>query len=169
MKRARSVVEVLVVVSTLAVAMAVAPPVGAAADTQVRVLQETPLSPVADVPADVRKDCVSLGDELPRALARSSRHVTLVPSPHDLTGRHLTIEITHVRAGRVGAFSGPKFMTVRGTLIENGKEIADFQAKRGALKVSNTCSMLDKAEKELGSDIGQWLEHPRPHSQLGDQ
>lgn len=169
MKRTRSVVEVLVVASTMVVATMFAPSVNAAGGSQVRVLQETPLSPVADVPADVRKDCVSLGDELPRALARSSRHVTLVPSAHDLTGRHLTIEITHVRAGRVGAFSGPKFMTVRGTLIENGKEIADFQAKRGAIKVSNTCSMLDKAEKELGSDIGQWLEHPRPHSQLGDQ
>ena len=95
-------------------------------------LEETPLSPVADVPADVRKDCDDLGEELPRALARSSRRVTLVTSPHDLTGRHLTIEITHVRAGRVGAFSGPKFMTVRGALIENGKEIADFEAKRGA-------------------------------------
>ena len=82
-----------------------------------------------------------------------------------MTGKYLTIEITHVRAGRVGAFSGPKFMTVRGALIENGKEIADFEAKRGAMKARNTCSMLDKAEKELGSDIGQWLEHPRPHSQ----
>ena len=29
--------------------------------------------------------------------------------------------------------------------------------------------MLDKAEKELGTDIAQWLEHPRPHSQLGDK
>ena len=168
MKRARSVVEVLVVASTMVVAGAVAPS-NAAADSGIRVLEDVPLSPVADVPADVRKDCNDLGEELPRALARSSRRVTLVRSPHELTGKHLTIEITHVRAGRVGAFSGPKFMTVRGALIENGKEIADFEAKRGAIKVSNTCSMLDKAEKELGSDIGQWLEHPRPHSQLGDQ
>ena len=151
----------------MVVAMAVAPS-NAAADGQIRVLEDTPLSPVADVPADVRKDCNDLGEELPRALARSSRRVTLVRGAHDLTGKHLTIEITHVRAGRVGAFSGPKFMTVRGALIENGKEIADFDAKRGALKVSNTCSMLDKAEKELGSDIAQWLEHPRPHSHLGD-
>ena len=74
-----------------------------------------------------------------------------------------------MRAGRVGALTGPKFMNVRGSLIENGKEIADFEAKRGAIKAANTCSMLEKAEKELGSDIGQWLEHPRPHSQLGDK
>jgi hypothetical protein len=168
MKRVRRVVEVLLVASTMVVAATVAPS-NAAADGQIRVLEDVPLSPVADVPADVRKDCADLGEELPRALARSSRRVTLVRSAHDLTGKYLTIEITHVRAGRVGAFSGPKFMTVRGALIENGKEIADFEAKRGALKVSNTCSMLDKAEKELGSDIAQWLEHPRPHSQLGDK
>jgi len=168
MKRARTVVEVLVVASTMVVAATVAPS-SAAADSRIRVLEETPLSPVADVPADVRKDCSDLGDELPRAIARSSRHVTLVRSPHELTGKYLTLEITHVRAGRVGAFSGPKFMTVRGSLIENGKEIADFDAKRGAIAVSNTCSMLDKAQKELGTDIGQWLEHPRPHSHLGDK
>jgi hypothetical protein len=83
MKRARSVVEVLVVASTMVVATTVAPSVNAAADGRIRVLQETPLSPVADVPADVRKDCESLGDELPRALARSSRRVTLVPNRHD--------------------------------------------------------------------------------------
>jgi len=169
MKRAGSVVEVLVVASTMVVATTVAPSVNAAADGQIRVLEETPPSPAADIPADVRKDCDDLGEELPRALARSSRRVALVDSPRDLTGKYLTIEITHVRAGRVGAFSGPKYMTVRGALIENGKEIADFEAKRGALKVSNTCSMLDKAEKELGTDIAQWLEHPRPHSRLGDK
>jgi hypothetical protein len=169
MKRAPSVVEVLVVVSTMIVAMTVAPSINAAADSRIRVLEETPLSPAADVPADVRKDCDDLGDELPRALARASRSVTLVKSPHDLTGRYLSIEITHVRAGRAGAFSGPKFMTVRGALIENGKEIADFDAKRGAISVANTCSMLDKAEKELGSDIARWLENPRPRSHLGDK
>ena len=48
-------------------------------------------------------------------------------------------------------------MNVRGALIENGKEIADFEAKRGTMAAAGTCSTLQKAEKDLGADIGVWL------------
>jgi hypothetical protein len=60
-------------------------------------------------------------------------------------------------------------MKVRGSLIENGKEIANFEAERGAMKAAGTCSTLEKTEKDLGADIGVWLENPKPRSRLGDQ
>ena len=47
----------------------------------IRVLQETPFSPAADIPADVRKECTELGDEMPRAIVRANRCVTLVTTP----------------------------------------------------------------------------------------
>ncbi|HXU05239.1 MAG TPA: hypothetical protein VN903_29975 [Polyangia bacterium] len=142
-----------------------------AADGRIRVLQETPVSPAADIPANVRKECTGLGDELPRAIMRSSRRVALVPTHQELaekTGRYLHVEITNVSAHGGGAFTGPKHLKVRGSLIENGREIADFEAERGSMAAASTCSTLNKAEKDLGADIGVWLENPKPRSRLGD-
>ena len=147
-------------------------PASAAADARVRVLQETPLSPAADVPADVRKECNGLGDELPRAIMRANPRVTMVRTPHELmekTGRYLHVEITNVKAHGGGALTGPKRMNVRGSLVENGKEIADFEAERKAMAAAGNCSTLQKTEKELGADIGQWLQHPTPGARLGDK
>src|SRR4029079_11142485 len=172
MTNMRGMVEALVVGSTR-VAMLASPFVRAASatDGRIRVLQETPVSTAADIPANVRKECTAIGDELPRAIMRSSRHVSLVPTQHELadkSGRYLSVEITKVSAHGGGAFTGPKRMKVRGSLIENGREIADFEAERGSMKASGTCSTLEKAEKDLGADIGVWLENPKPRSHLGD-
>jgi hypothetical protein len=173
MSYARGKSEALLLVPALVVMLAVpalGTPAFAAADSTIRVLQATPLSPAADVPADVRKECNDLGDELPKALMRANRHITLVGSARELqekTGKYLFVEITQVRAKGAGALTGPKKLNVRGALIENGKEIADFQAEKGAMAAAGTCSTLEKVEKDLGADIGVWLEHPRPHSRLG--
>lgn len=175
MLKTRGVVEVLVVASALG-AMVVAPAfqrtAAAAGETTIRVLEETPISRAGDVPADVRTKCVQLGDDLPKAIARFNRHVVLVGSPQKLTdksGKYLSVEITQVKAHGAGALTGPKDMTVRGSLVENGREISNFQAKRNAMTAKGTCDTLQKAEKELGSDIGQWLLNPRPGAYLGDQ
>jgi hypothetical protein len=166
-------VEGILVGSTM-LAMLVSPFIRAADASEVRmtrVLQETPVSPAADIPADVRKECTGLGDELPKAIVRANRSATLVPTPAALsekTGRYLFVEITKVEARGGGAFTGPKHMKVRGTLIENGKEIADFEAKRGTMAAAGTCTTLQKAEKDLGEDIGVWLTNPKPHAHLGD-
>jgi hypothetical protein len=74
-----------------------------------------------------------------------------------------------VKAHGAGALTGPKDMTVRGSLVQNGREIANFQAKRNAMTPKGTCDTLEKAEKELGGDIGRWLLNPRPGAYLGDQ
>ena len=147
-------------------------PASAESEARVRVLQETPVSEAADIPPDVRKECNGLGDELPRAIMRANARVEMVNTPQELQvkdGKYLTVEITKVKAHGGGAFTGPKRMTVRGALIENGKEIADFEAERGAMEAAGTCSTLQKSEKELGSDIGTWLQRPRPHARLGDK
>jgi hypothetical protein len=173
MTHMRGMVEALVVGSAM-LAM-VASPFMRAADAaevhMIRVLQETPLSPAADIPADVRKECSELGDALPRAIVRANRSVALVQTPTALsekTGRYLFVEITKVEAHGGGAFTGPKHMKVRGALIENGKEIADFEAQRGTMAAAGTCTTLQKAEKDLGADIGVWLTNPKPHAHLGD-
>jgi hypothetical protein len=173
MTRIRGLAGGIVMGSTM-LAMLASPFVRAAGAAEVRmtrVLQETPLSLAADIPADVRKECRDLGDELPKAIVRANRSATLVATPAALsekTGRYLSLEITKVEAHGGGAFTGPKHMKVRGALIENGREIADFEAKRGAMAAAGTCTTLQKAEKDLGEDIGVWLTNPKPHAHLGD-
>jgi hypothetical protein len=171
---ARGKIEALLLIPALVAMVGVSSmdrPAFAAAGGTIRVLQETPLSPAADVPADVRKECGDLGGELPKAVMRADRRVTLVNTSRELqekSGKYLFVEITRVHARAAGALTGPKKLNVRGALIENGKEIADFQAERGAMAAAGTCSTLEKVEKDLGADIGVWLQHPRPHSRLGD-
>jgi hypothetical protein len=128
------------------------------------------LSPAAEVPADVRKECNELGDEMPKAMMRANRYVTLVSTTRELqekTGKYLSVEITRVRGKAAGALTGPKKLNVRGSLIENGKEIADFEGEKGTMAAAGTCSTLEKVEKDLGAEIGAWLQHPLPHSRLG--
>jgi len=173
MTHIRGMLEGLLVGSTM-LAMLVSPFVRAASasDGRIRVLQETPVSPAADIPADVRKECNLLGDELPKAVVRASRRAELVQTHHELadrTGKYLSIEITKVDAHGGGALTGPKRMNIRGSLVDNGKEIADFEATRGTMSASGTCTTLQKTEKELGADIGLWLENPKPRSHLGDR
>ena len=87
---------------------------------------------------------------------------------HEKTGHTCPSRSSSVKARVAGALSGPKKMTVRGALIDDGKQIADFEAERGAMEAAGTCRTLQKAEKELGADIGNWLISPRPHARLGD-
>ena len=170
MSRGRRVVEI-VLVGLLAAGGAVRPgPAAAAADEKVRVLEETPFSSVADVPPAVRNECRQIGRELPNAIVRANRNVTLVKSPKELTahhGKYLVLEITEVRAKGGGVMSGPKHLGIRGVLYENGKEIADFEGQRGSMGGTSTCGLLEKAEKALGADVGRWLERPHPHDRLG--
>jgi hypothetical protein len=166
------VVEVLVVGAALG-AILVAPFATrtAAADTRIRVLQETPISAAADVPADVRNKCDDLGEELPKAIARADRRVTLVGTSQQLmdkAGKYLFIEITQVKSHGAGPLTGPRDMKVRGSLVEDGREIANFDAKRKTMGAKGTCDTIEKSEKELGADIAQWLASPRPRAHLGD-
>jgi hypothetical protein len=174
MMQARGALEFLVAVPAV-VAMLGSPwlktaSVEAATDGRVRVLHETPISPAADIPRDVRDKCGALGKELPNAIVRASRRATIVQTPRELTekpGKYLSVEITQVRAKGGGALTGPKHLVVRGSLIENGKEISHFDGDQGTMGATGTCSTLDKAEKDLGADIGRWLEHPTPGARLG--
>jgi len=172
MSQARGTFEFLVVAPAV-LAMLVTPSMRqavAAADSRIRVLRETPVSPAADIPQNVREECHALGREMPNAIVRASRRVTLVPTQHELmekNGKYLFVEITQVKAKGGGALTGPKHLVVRGSLVEDGKEIANFEGDKGTMGATGTCATLDKAEKDLGTDIGRWLEHPKPNARLG--
>ena len=124
MTQARGATFEFLVAVPAVLAMLVAPSMrqaSAASDGRIRVLRETPVSPAADIPQNVREECHTLGREMPNAIVRASRRVTLVPTQHELmekSGKYLFVEITQVRAKAAGALTGPKHLIVRGSLVE---------------------------------------------------
>lgn len=91
--------------------------------------------------------------------------------PADAKVLKVTIEEVEGAAG--GAWSGPKTVTISGTLTENGKELGDFKARRysgggmfGAYK--GTCAILGRCVKTLGRDVAEWMTHPTAKAVLGD-
>jgi hypothetical protein len=136
---------------------------------ELRVLRVTPVSENINIPDKVKQECSNIGYELPSELARVHKAVKLVKESKELKGRgkYLEIQFIEIQAKSGSVFSGPKRMTVRGTLFENGKEVGDFEGQRSsAVSSFSTCEMLAKVEKSLAQDIGKWLHNPRPGSRL---
>src|SRR5689334_24566565 len=112
MTQPRGTVELLTVMPAL-VAMLAAPTIRQASAEvsdggRIRVLHETPVSPAADIPQNVRDECHALGKEMPNAIVRASRRVTLVRTPKQLmekNGKYLFVEITQVKAKGGGALT----------------------------------------------------------------
>jgi len=100
--------------------------------------------------------------------------VQITTEPLDtIAGKVLHIEFSNILGTGGGAWSGPKSVTVRGELMENGEVIGSFTAARystggafGGFK--GTCSILGRCVKTLGSDIARWLREPTMGAMLGD-
>ena len=145
---------------------------GVASAEGVKVLRSIPFSKESDAPQKVRDEC-QLQTKIPQFLSTYSSGVTLVDDSLGKSGRSLALEIGAVHASGGGAFSGPKTVTVTGTLRENGKKIGNFVATRysggGAFGFyKGTCAIAGRCAKALGKDIADWLKNPAVDSRLGD-
>jgi len=87
---------------------------------------------------------------------------------------YLDLAITEIHMPGGGAYSGPKWMELTGTLREgNGDIVSSFRAKRFSMVAFNplrrpTCQMLQRAGKAIARDVGQWLRNPLDGAELGD-
>ena len=134
-----------------------------------------PFASTAQVPAAVRDEC-QLQTKVPEFVSRG-RGGQRPAGGRDRSiasaGRVLEMEITDVHAPGGGAFSGPKWMTVKGELYDRGKQIGSFRAKRssggGAFAAyKGTCGIIGRCAKTLGQDIATWLASPTQNAQLGE-
>ena len=153
--------------------IALAAPQSAAAET-VKIRRSIPYAANAAVPPAVRDQC-ALETKVPEFIQEAAGgSVELVDgAPNRLRGRVLELEITEVHAPGGGAFSGPKWMTVKGDLYDRGKAIGSFRAKRlstggafGGFK--GTCAIIGRCSKAIGQDIAGWLGSPSANALLGD-
>ncbi len=134
----------------------------------IQVLNTIPFSEGSGAPQKVKDEC-QLETKVPNFLAEYASDVELVDTLGK-QGRVLELAITHVHAPGGGAFSGPKRVTVKGTLRENGATIGNFVAERFSLAATfgGTCAIVGKCAKAIGKDIADWLQSPGKDSRLGD-
>jgi hypothetical protein len=125
----------------------------------------------AEVREKVRAEC-QVGEKLASYLEQYGHDIELVTGEPGDRGRVLQVQITDVFAPGGGAFSGPKWMEVKGSLEQDGELLGSFRAKRvstGAFTgFSGTCGILARCTKAIAQDIAAWLGNPRKGSLLGD-
>jgi len=130
------------------------------------------------VPEAVRAECgleEKVVEFVQSAVAPGFDKVVLVNDASKAgAGKSLALKITGLTGTAGGAWSGAKFLTVDGTLREQGKVIGTFRATRlsgggvfGGYK--GTCSILGRCAKALGADVAKWLEAPSMNAKLGDE
>lgn len=142
----------------------------AAQAKSVQIPSVIPFAADVEVTDAVRAEC-QLGEKVSSFIKKYGKGgIEVVEKP---AGKYLDMEITHVFAPGGGAWSGPKWLEVSGTLKEGGKDVASFRAKRfsgggpfGGMK--GTCAILGRTTKAIGKDISNWLKGPVDGAALGD-
>ena len=146
-------------------------PLGAVANDSLTIPSKAPYEKGAAVPEAVRAEC-GLEQKVPEyvkdAVGKNYQVKTANSVSGKTPGKALDLTINGVLAPGGGPWSGPKSVTVRGTLWENGKQIGNFTASRYTTKGHGTCSMLQRDAKEIASDIAKWLGSPGKDDKLGD-
>ncbi|MCG8488906.1 MAG: hypothetical protein MI756_15635 [Chromatiales bacterium] len=132
----------------------------------------------SNVPDKVKAEC-TLDTQLPAYIKTFAGESDIAVKLKDgavnkkAKGRVLNVEFSNVVGAGGGAWSGAKFVAVKGELFENGKKIGSFNGRRtsgggffGAYK--GTCKILDRCVKALGKDIAVWMIDPSMDAMLGE-
>jgi hypothetical protein len=138
----------------------------AAAGAATQVARSIPISPAAGATEKVKQEC-QLQTLVPQGIQGAGADVQLVDSPAK-GGRWLELTISEVHAPGGGFFSGPKWISVTGTLRSGGKVLGNFRAKRVTTGARSTCGSLAKLATVIGQDIAGWLAAPSANAEIGD-
>ena len=118
----------------------------------------------------IRREC-TWNTTMPQYLAKKSEGRVQVADKNLDTAadKKLMLVATHLHAIGGGGWTGPKWLVLEGKLLEKGKLIGNFEARRqtigGSLK---TCSTLESLSEEIGDDIVEWLKNPGLNAKLGN-
>ena len=159
----------------LALALSLAVSGTALAESVLHMPSKVDFAESAVVPQAVQTECA-----LPFKMAQFIEQYSLNHFDHVKTveaapakGQYLKVEIAHVEGAGGGAWSGAKSVTLRGSLIKDGKPGASFMARRvsgggafGGFK--GTCDILGRNLQTLGQDVANWLSNPVDGARLGN-
>lgn len=119
---------------------------------------------------NVRKEC-TWNTTMPQYLAKESAgRVKVAEQNIDvLADRKLMLVATHLHAIGGGGWTGPKWLVLEGKLLEKGKLIGNFEARRQTIRGSmKTCGTLESLSEKIGDDILEWLKNPGLNAKLGN-
>jgi len=124
--------------------------------------ERIPFSATRSVGILDQEDCDWNGKLVSEIVRQSKGSVAVVNgAPEGFTGRQLKIEIVDVYAPAGSRFSGDKWITIRGNLIDAGKRVAGFDLSESGNGMT-ACRALEGVAKDLASDVNDWLKRPLP-------
>ena len=139
------------------------------------IADSVPYASNANVPHAVKSECATGPDfaKFLKSYARSQGFDPVSKENAPTGALTLDVKIDHVYAPQGGAWTGPKYVTALGKLVEGGKEVGNFRIKRttsgGAFAAfKGTCSFVGRNVKAMAIDISRWLNHPSKDSRLGE-
>ncbi|RYG10540.1 MAG: hypothetical protein EOO07_22000 [Chitinophagaceae bacterium] len=144
----------------------------------VQIQSKIPFAESSKIPQNIRNECTELGSQLAKFTQEFGKSMDVKVELTDKIdigqkGRVLYIEITDA-VSMGNAFSGhQKATSAHGVLYEDGKKIAEFDARRQSMGgafagYKGSCSVLGRTVKTIGKDIAQWLKDPKDQATLGD-
>ena len=88
-------------------------------------------------------------------------------------GRVLKVEITNAISSGNAFIGHRKQVVVKGSLLEDGKEIGSFRGRRSSMGgafggFKGSCSVLERCADALAKDITLWLKNPTMEARLGE-
>ncbi len=123
----------------------------------------TPVSPAVNVHQKTLDEC-RLQTLLPQLIAERNSEVVLTDGGG---ATKLELKIVDVHAPSGGWFSGPKWITVEGRLLQGKTVKGSFVAKETSMASATACGMLSKVMTVLAGDIATWLQNPTKDARLG--
>ncbi len=119
---------------------------------------------------DVQKEC-TWNSTMPLYLAKESGGEVKIAEQNieAVTAKKLILVATHVHTAGGGNWSGPKWLALEGKLMEGGKLLGSFEARRQTIRGSmRGCGTLDSLSEEIGDDILKWIKAPSLNAKLGN-
>jgi len=124
----------------------------------------------------VKEEC-ALDTKVSQRIQESAKAAFDVVSSKTLadagSNKALSLTIVSVQGVGGGAWSGPKSITLQGSLKQGGKVIGTFTGRRtsgggmwGGYK--GTCAIFDRDAEALGKDVAEWLAAPSMNAKLGE-
>lgn len=166
------------VIARLALLMTCASlPLTSLAAGSITIAKQAPYAQQMSVPDAVRAECnlpARVSEFVKEFADKNYDKVILADNVSAKTpGQALSMKIVGMTGTGGGAWSGPKHVTIEGTLWENGKVKGTFTAMRysggGAFGgYKGTCAILGRCVKAIGKDVGGWLLAPGMNTKLGD-
>lgn len=132
----------------------------------------------AKIQNNIKQECTELGAKISSfavEFGKKSGVEIVLSDTVDTSAQGQVLEVYITDAvSRGNAWTGHrKYVSVSGSLFENGVKVASFTGGRfsggGAFAgYKGSCSVLGRCSKAIGKDIANWLAEPEDGASLGD-